>query len=90
MLRIFGLSEIKGDDAAVILFTSGSEAAPKGVPLSHRNILVNIETAMEIVEFVNKDVFLGFLPPFHSFGLTVCSILPVVTGARAVFHPNPN
>lgn len=77
------------EQTAVILFTSGSESAPKGVPLSHRNILSNIESMKNIIPLSKEDVFYGFLPLFHSFGLTVTTIFPLVTGIRTVFHPNP-
>jgi long-chain-fatty-acid--[acyl-carrier-protein] ligase len=86
----FGLSSINPDDQAVVLFTSGSESLPKGVPLSHRNILSNITGVLQAFQLKNEDVLLGFLPPFHSFGLTICTILPLVTGLRVAYHPNPN
>ncbi len=90
ILDAFGLRSVKADDPAVVLFTSGSEALPKGVPLSHRNILSNVRGVLEAFELTSSDVLLGFLPPFHSFGLTVCSLLPLVTGLRVAYHPNPN
>jgi long-chain-fatty-acid--[acyl-carrier-protein] ligase len=90
ILSAFGLTSIKPDDAAVVLFTSGSEALPKGVPLSHKNILSNVRGVLEAFQITSQDVLLGFLPPFHSFGLTVCSLLPLVTGLRVAYHPNPN
>jgi long-chain-fatty-acid--[acyl-carrier-protein] ligase len=86
----FGLSAIDPDRPAVILFTSGSESLPKGVPLSHRNLLSDIAGIVEVFRFQKSDVLFGFLPPFHSFGLTVCTVLPFVTGLRACYHPNPN
>lgn len=86
----FGATKRDPDDVAAILFTSGSEALPKGVPLSHRNILSNIRGILEAVQISQDDILLGFLPPFHSFGLTVCCILPLVSGLRVVYHPNPN
>lgn len=90
ILQAFGLTTGQADDPAVVLFTSGSEALPKGVPLSHRNILSNVRGVLEAFQLTNEDILLGFLPPFHSFGLTVCSILPLVTGLRVAYHPNPN
>jgi long-chain-fatty-acid--[acyl-carrier-protein] ligase len=86
----FGLNRLTPDDPAVVLFTSGSEALPKGVPLSHRNIISNIRGILDAFTFTSDDVLLGFLPPFHSFGLTVCSLMPMVTGLRVAYHPNPN
>jgi acyl-CoA synthetase (AMP-forming)/AMP-acid ligase II/1-acyl-sn-glycerol-3-phosphate acyltransferase/acyl carrier protein len=85
-----GLKYIRPEDAAVILFTSGSEAFPKTVPLSHSNILSNIKDILKSFGLLRSDVFYSFLPPFHSFGLTVTTILPLVTGMRVAFHPNPN
>ena len=77
------------DDPAVILFTSGSETAPKAVPLSHRNILSNIRGVLDAYELSRHDSVLGFLPPFHSFGLTVTSLMPILAGSRVVHHSDP-
>lgn len=86
----FGIDQLKPEDTALVLFTSGSESLPKGVPLTHRNVLSNINGILQAFKLTKEDVLLGFLPPFHSFGLTVCTILPMVTGLRVAFHPNPN
>lgn len=77
------------DDPAVILFTSGSESVPKGVPLTHRNIVSNVRGCLEHVDLSGRDSLYGFLPPFHSFGFTVTSILPLVSGLKVAYHPNP-
>lgn len=90
ILAHFGLTHLDQGSPAVVLFTSGSEADPKGVPLSHRNILFDIQVGAELFTFGSHDIIYGFLPPFHSFGLTICSILPLVSGLKAVYHPNPN
>ena len=90
LLDRWGASARRPEDIAVILFTSGSESAPKGVPLSHANILSNIRSAVEIFKFHSSGVFFGFLPPFHSFGLTATTLLPILGGMRAAFYPNPN
>ncbi|NDF14901.1 hypothetical protein EB061_06215 [bacterium] len=79
-----------GGDPAVVLFTSGSEALPKGVVLTHENILSNIRGILDAFPLKQEDVLLGFLPTFHSFGLTVCTLLPLLTGLRVAYHPNPN
>ena len=89
LLKDLELENIDPHSPAVILFTSGSEAAPKGVPLSHHNILSNIKDAQKANHFSNSDILYGFLPPFHSFGLTVTTFLPLFTGMKVVFHPNP-
>lgn len=74
---------------AVILFTSGSEGTPKGVVLSHQNLLSNIHQLMSRIDFNARDVALNALPLFHSFGLTAGMILPVTSGVRVFFYPSP-
>jgi long-chain-fatty-acid--[acyl-carrier-protein] ligase len=90
ILEAFGLRELDPDSPAVVLFTSGSEALPKGVPLTHRNIMSNVSGVLEAFSISKDDVLLGFLPPFHSFGLTICTLLPLMTGLKVAYHPNPN
>jgi long-chain-fatty-acid--[acyl-carrier-protein] ligase len=85
----FGSDKTGADDTAVILFTSGSESAPKGVSLSHRNILSNIAASLDRVKLSSTDVLYGFLPPFHSFGFTMTTILPLVSGLKTAYYPNP-
>lgn len=80
---------VSPDDTAAILFTSGSEGLPKGVALSHKNLLVNSWQVACVVDFSHKDVMLNFLPVFHSFGFTVGTILPLVLGIRLVQYPSP-
>ena len=77
------------DEPAVFLFTSGSESAPKTVPLSHTNLITNITDSLEVIEATASDSLLGFLPPFHSFGLTGNVLLPHLTGIRSVRHADP-
>lgn len=90
ILEAFGQQDLDPQRTAVILFTSGSEALPKGVPLSHQNILSNVRGVLDAFQITNSDILLGFLPPFHSFGLTICTLLPLMTGLRVAYHPNPN
>ncbi len=77
------------DDPAVMLFTSGSEGAPKGVVLSHRNMLANAAQATARIDFGRSDKVFNVLPLFHSFGLTVGLILPLVSGVRIYLYPSP-
>jgi acyl-[acyl-carrier-protein]-phospholipid O-acyltransferase/long-chain-fatty-acid--[acyl-carrier-protein] ligase len=77
------------DDAAVVLFTSGSEGAPKGVVLSHANVLANHQQVKARIDFNPTDVVLNYLPMFHSFGFTVGTLLPVLNGMTSFFYPSP-
>jgi acyl-[acyl-carrier-protein]-phospholipid O-acyltransferase/long-chain-fatty-acid--[acyl-carrier-protein] ligase len=77
------------DSLATVIFSSGSTGVPKGVMLSHHNIRANIASAMQVFELGGKDVMLGVLPFFHSFGFTVTLWLPLVSGFASVYHPNP-
>jgi long-chain-fatty-acid--[acyl-carrier-protein] ligase len=74
---------------AVVLFTSGSEKAPKAVPLTHRNLLANQRAGIAFLEVTPNDSLLGFLPAFHSFGITITGLLPLLSGMRVVRHPDP-
>ncbi|WP_084396125.1 AMP-binding protein [Henriciella aquimarina] len=74
----------------VILFTSGTEGEPKGVALSHQNIVANIEQVRAHIGLnPQEDAVFNPLPTFHCFGLTVGALLPMVAGVKAVFHPTP-
>ena len=79
----------KADDWAAILFTSGSEGVPKGVVLSHRNMLANAAQAAARIDFGRQDKVFNVLPVFHSFGLTVGVVLPLVSGVRIYLYPSP-
>ena len=79
----------KPDDWAAIMFTSGSEGAPKGVVLSHRNIMTNVAQALARLDFGRDDLVFNALPVFHSFGLTVGTILPIVCGVPIYLYPSP-
>jgi acyl-[acyl-carrier-protein]-phospholipid O-acyltransferase/long-chain-fatty-acid--[acyl-carrier-protein] ligase len=76
-------------DPAVILFTSGSEGAPKGVVLSHRNILSNVYQLGAVVDFNPSDIVFNALPMFHSFGLSAGMLLPALSGIRTFLYPSP-
>jgi acyl-[acyl-carrier-protein]-phospholipid O-acyltransferase / long-chain-fatty-acid--[acyl-carrier-protein] ligase len=77
------------DSPAVILFTSGTEGEPKGVALSHRNLLANVEQVRAHLELYSADILLNPLPAFHCFGLTVGSLMPLMLGLKVVCHPTP-
>jgi len=77
------------DSPAVVLFTSGSEGEPKGVVLSHANILANHNQLRARINFNAQDVVLNFLPMFHSFGFTVGTMLPILNGMTTFFYPSP-
>ncbi len=80
---------IAPDSLATILFSSGSTGVPKGIELTHWNILSNIEAAGMVFPLNSRDCMLGVLPLFHSFGYTFGLWLPMVQQFRAVYHPNP-
>jgi acyl-[acyl-carrier-protein]-phospholipid O-acyltransferase/long-chain-fatty-acid--[acyl-carrier-protein] ligase len=77
------------DDLATVIFSSGSTGAPKGVMLSHHNILSNVEGIAQVIHFAPNDRIMGVLPLFHSFGFTATLWLPLLEGFGAVYHPNP-
>ncbi|MGR8933579.1 MAG: AMP-binding protein [Gammaproteobacteria bacterium] len=77
------------DAPAVILFTSGTEGAPKGVVLSHANILANHKQLGARVSFTAQDFVLNVLPMFHSFGFTIGTLFPVLSGIKAFLYPSP-
>ncbi|MFH6785242.1 MULTISPECIES: acyl-[ACP]--phospholipid O-acyltransferase [Methylobacterium] len=77
------------EDPAAILFTSGSEGTPKGVVLSHRNMLANAAQAQARIDFGRTDKVFNVLPVFHSFGLTVGLVLPLVSGVPVYLYPSP-
>ncbi|MCD4650479.1 MAG: AMP-binding protein [Candidatus Cloacimonetes bacterium] len=77
------------EDTAAILFTSGSEKDPKAVQLSHKNLSHNISSVIDAGKIVSSDIFLGNLPLFHVFGLTVTFLLPIFRQCSIVAHANP-
>jgi acyl-[acyl-carrier-protein]-phospholipid O-acyltransferase/long-chain-fatty-acid--[acyl-carrier-protein] ligase len=87
--RFWFKNEQNPDSPAVVLFTSGSEGTPKGVVLSHANILSNHQQVSARIDFNSRDVILNFLPMFHSFGFTIGTLLPILNGMKTFFYPTP-
>ena len=77
------------DDVATVIFSSGSTGEPKGIMLTHQNISSNIESIYQIIALQGKDILMGILPFFHSFGFTSALWFPLESGAGVVYHTNP-
>lgn len=80
----FEIDEIKIDDIATIIYTSGTSGNPKGAMLSYKNVFSNLKDATEILHLKDSDRFIVYLPMFHSFTLTVSVILPIYLGGSMV------
>ncbi|MCB8875379.1 MFS transporter [Acidisoma silvae] len=83
------MAKRRADDTAAIVFTSGSEGVPKGVAISHRNMLANIAQVATVIEFNSSDKIFNVLPMFHSFGLTAGVVLPLYYGVQVFQYPSP-
>jgi acyl-[acyl-carrier-protein]-phospholipid O-acyltransferase/long-chain-fatty-acid--[acyl-carrier-protein] ligase len=79
----------KSDALATVIFSSGSTGVPKGVMITHANILSNVDSLAQIFRMETSDCFIGVLPFFHSFGLTGTLWFPLLQGASVAYHPNP-
>jgi acyl-[acyl-carrier-protein]-phospholipid O-acyltransferase/long-chain-fatty-acid--[acyl-carrier-protein] ligase len=77
------------NQTAAILFSSGSEGSPKGIMLSHQNIISNIKQVADVLDTSEQDIIVASLPIFHAFGLTVTSLMPLIEGIPAICHPDP-
>lgn len=89
ILKTFNVDKKTKDDQAVLLFTSGTESEPKGVPLSHDNILANERAAFEAIDLYSDDIMFGILPPFHAYGFSTSGLMGLLSGIRSAFYPNP-
>ena len=89
LIELCYFEKVSIDDTATILFSSGSEGTPKGIELTHKNLMANIQQVSALLNFQDKDVILNSLPIFHSFGLTVTTLLPLCEGITMVSAPDP-
>ena len=89
ILELLYFKKVDINETAVILFSSGSEGVPKGVELTHKNVLSNVKQISSVINPNNKDIIMGTLPLFHAMGLTVTTMLPVIEGIPVVCHPDP-
>ncbi|MEM1297332.1 MAG: AMP-binding protein, partial [Verrucomicrobiota bacterium] len=89
LANAIGISKTGGDEEAVLLFTSGSSGEPKGVALTHRNVMANVNQFSSRLRMGSQDSVLGCLPLFHSFGCTVTMWYPVIEGINLVTYPTP-
>ena len=89
LLKLLFAKESKIDSVCAILFSSGSEGVPKGVMLSHLNIMSNIAQIADVIHARNDETMLSSLPPFHAFGLTVTTLMPLIENMLVISHADP-
>jgi acyl-[acyl-carrier-protein]-phospholipid O-acyltransferase/long-chain-fatty-acid--[acyl-carrier-protein] ligase len=89
LLRLLQVPRQGGHAEAVLLFTSGTTGEPKGVVVSHRNVVGNVSQFRELLDAKKTDAILASLPFFHTFGSTVTLWYPLIEGVRIVTYPNP-
>ena len=89
ILKALYIKKRKATDVAALLFSSGSEGVPKGVMLSHKNILSNIKQVSCVLNIEHRDVVLSCLPLFHAFGLAVTTLMPLIEGTTMIVMPDP-
>ncbi len=89
LLKLLYCKKVSINSPAAILFSSGSEGLPKGVMLSHRNIMANLKQISDMLNIQDTDVVMASLPLFHAFGLTVTTFMPLIEGIPMICHPDP-
>ena len=89
LLRALFGQPVDSDQTAAVLFSSGSEGMPKGIELTHRNLMTNVRQMTDVLNARPDDVVMANLPLFHAFGLTVTSLMPLLTGIPLICHPDP-
>jgi len=89
LLRKLFCKKVDVESTAAVLFSSGSEGEPKGVMLSHRNLMANLKQTADVLNIQEADKVMATLPQFHAFGLTVTTFLPLIEGLPVIYHPDP-
>jgi len=89
LLSLCYIKNVPMSDTAAILFSSGSEGTPKGIQLTHHNMMGEMKQFMQVINPKEDEVFMGTLPIFHSFGLTVTTLSPLIEGIPMICHPDP-
>ena len=89
IIKYFSLDSLEENHTAAMLFTSGTETLPKGVPLTHHNILSNLRSAMKSIPLSSDHIAFGILPPFHSFGFCITGLFPLLSGLKIAYSPDP-
>ena len=89
LLELLYFKKVNINETAAILFSSGSEGTPKGIELTHKNIVSNIKQTSSVLNPNENDVIMGTLPLFHAMGLTATTFMPVIEGIPVVCHPDP-
>jgi acyl-[acyl-carrier-protein]-phospholipid O-acyltransferase/long-chain-fatty-acid--[acyl-carrier-protein] ligase len=89
LLRRFHGGHVSASSTATVIFSSGSTGQPKGVVLTHANILANVDSLDQIFPMEQGDCFIGVLPFFHSFGYTGTMWFPLLQACKVAYHPNP-
>ena len=77
------------ENTATVLFSSGSTGIPKGIELSHDNLIYDLSAIQKVLNLDKENIMLGYLPFFHAFGFCGHLLLPIITGMKVVYHPNP-